>query len=248
MTKRTKASSRKLRGKARTIRRSEMYGGGYSGNLLQGKYNTEPVYAWFQKHHVRGASLIDREGVYTSKDGKHVWQVPPTVLWCLQEPLTTNQMNNRLAWYVTWVSQRTGQRLRKYFMSPWSAMEFIATKAVRVDPHTALVSRTRPYYIMPKHRGKLPHKDAHNRTWYWCPLCMQPRRFRSVSPEQFFYAQVKTWSDEKQRFIWKERKLRLLECQYCSCTNRESVFRRSNQPWEVRKFKKGARRARRRRR
>jgi len=223
-----------------------MYGGGYGGNLLQGKYNTESVYAWFQKHHVRGASLIDREGVYTSKDGKYVWTVPSTVLLCLHEPLTTNQMNNRLAWYVTWISPRTGQRLKKYFMSPWSAMEFIATKAARVDPHTALISRTRPYYIVPKHRGKLPYKDAHNRTWYWCPLCMQPRRFRSVSPESFFYAQVKTWSDEKARFIWKERKLRLLHCTYCGCTNRESVFRRSNQPWEVRKFKRGARRARRR--
>jgi hypothetical protein len=76
---------------------------------------------------------------------------------------------------------------------------------------------------------------------------MQPRRFRAVTPLAEFYAVVKVWSDEKQQYIPKDRKLRLLECSYCQCTNRETVFRRSNQPWEVRKFKRGARRARRRR-
>jgi hypothetical protein len=76
---------------------------------------------------------------------------------------------------------------------------------------------------------------------------MQPRRFRAVRPLQEFYAMVKVWSDEKKRYKWVDRKLRLLECQYCGCTNRETVFRRSNQPWEIRKFKRGVRRARRRR-
>ena len=243
MSKKTKASSRKLRKHVRRL--SDLYGEGVSGNLLQGRYGTEKVYAWFQQRHRRGRSLLD-DGVYRS--GNREWRVPPTVLACVELPLSNNQMSNRLAWYVTWISPRTGQRLKKYFMSPWVAMEFIATKAVRVDPHAALVSRTRPYYIVPKYRGKLPHKDAQGRTWYWCPLCMQPRRFKAVQPTQEFYAMVKKWSDEKARYIWADRKLRLLECSYCGCTNRESTFRRSNQPWEVRKFRKGTRRAKRRRR
>jgi len=170
---------------------------------------------------------------------------------CLNEPLTTNQMSNKLAWYVTWVSPRTGHRLRKYFMSPWVGMEFLATKASRVDHHAALVSRSRPYDVPAKYRGKFPIKrpfQGREATWYWCPLCMQPRRFRAMRPRQEFYGQVKTWSSEKKRYIPKERKLLLLECQYCGCTNRDSVFRRSNQPWEVRKFKRGVRRARRKRR
>lgn len=245
--KKAKASSKKLRRQAKKIRVIDLYGEGVSGNLLRGRYGTPKVYAWFQNRHRRGAQRLE-DGVYHS--GKYSWEVPPTVLACVKLPLTNSQMNNRLAWYVTWISPRTGQRLKKHFMSPWVAMEFIATKAARVDPHAALISRTRPYYMPPKYRGKFPHRrERHGRTetWYWCPLCMQPRRFKAVKPLQEFYAMVKVWSDEKARYIWKDRKLRLLECSYCGCTNRETVFRRSNQPWEIRRFKRGARRARRRR-
>jgi hypothetical protein len=240
--KRTKGASGKLRRQARKIRVIDLYGEGVSGNLLQGRYGTTKIYAWFQNRHRRGRKLVGDDGVY------HGWKIPPTVLECVRQPLMHSQMNNRLAWYVTWISPRTGQRLRKHFMSPWVAIDFIATKASKVDPHAALVSRTHAYDIPAKYRGKMPLKQEHNgkmRTWYWCPLCMQPRRFRAVKPLQEFYATVKVWSDEKQAYIPKDRKLRLLECSYCSCTNRDSVFRRSNQPWELRKFKRGARRARR---
>jgi hypothetical protein len=240
--KRTKGASSKLRRQARKLRVIDLYGEGVSGNLLQGRYGTAKVYAWLQNRHRRGTHLIDRRGRYKK------WKVPTTVLACINQPLITSQMNNRLAWYVTWISPRTGQRLRKHFMSPWVAIDFIATKASKVDPHAALVSRTHAYDIPPKYRGKVPYKQEYKgrmRTWYWCPLCMQPRRFRAVKPPQEFHAQVKVWSDEKQRYIPKEHKLRLLECSYCQCTNRDSVFRRSNQPWEIRKFKRGARRARR---
>ena len=242
---RTKSRGKRLRRKLRVV---ELYGEGVSGNLLQGRYGTAKVYAWFQNRHRRGISKLD-DGVYHS--GKHSWRVPASVYECLELPLTTGQMNNRLAWYVTWVSPRSGTRLKKYFMSPWVAMDFIATKAARVDKHAALVSRQRPYDVPRRWRGKFPIKQEYKgrvRTWYWCPLCMQPRRFRAVRPLQEFYAIVKTWSEEKQRYVPKDRKLRLLECQYCGCTNHNAIFRRSNQPWEVRKFKRGVRRARRRRR
>lgn len=238
------ASPRKLRRQAKKLRLTDMYGEGVSGNLLQGRYGTPKIYAWFQNRHRRGRKQLD-DGVYHS--GKYSWQVPVSVQLCLREPLSNSQMNNRLAWYVTWTSPRTGQRLKKYFMSPWVGIDFIATKAARVDPHATLVSRTRAYHIPAKYRGKMPYKKD-GRTWYWCPLCMQPRRFHAVRPPQEFHGIIKTWSDEKQRYIPKERKLRLLECSYCECTNRDTVFRSSNQPWELRKFKRGARRARRRRR
>lgn len=240
MTRKTKPSARKLRRKLRVI---DLYGEGVSGNLLQGRFGTPKIYAWFQNRHRRGLRQLE-DGVYHS--GKYSWRVPVSVQLCLSEPLANSQMNNRLAWYVTWISPRTGQRLKKHFMSPWVGIDFIATKAVRVDPHAALVSRTRPYHIPAKYRGKMPFKKD-GRTWYWCPLCMQPRRFRAVKPRSEFYAVVKVWSEEKGIYVPKDRKLRLLECPYCECTNRETVFRRSNQPWEVRRFKRGARRARRRR-
>lgn len=254
MSKTKKPSAKKLRKQTRKLRLSQMYGGGVSGNLLQGRFGTPKIYSWFQNRHRRGLErLVD--GCYHSDEGTkfgddHSWRIPTTVLACLELPMVNSQMNNRLAWYVTWISPKTGERLRKYFMSPWLGVHFIATKAQYVDPHAALVSRTHAYDIPIKYRGKLPRKDEVDgkiRTWYWCPLCMQPRRFRAAQPSSEFYGNVKTWSEEKQQYIPKERKLRLLECSYCGCTNRDSIFRRSNQPWDVRKFKRGARRARRRR-
>jgi hypothetical protein len=256
--KTSQPTSGKLRKQARKFRLSEMYGGGVNGNLLQGRFGTGQIYAWFQKRHRRGIERL-KGGVYHSDEetqfgDDHSWKVPSSMIMCLELPLNNSQMNNRLAWYATWISPKTGERLKKYFMSPWQAVHFVATKAQYVDPSAAVVSRTRAYDIPAKYRGKLPHKQEREGkrplTWYWCPLCMQPRRFRAVrvyGKLQDFHGIVKSWSDEKQTYIPKERKLRLLECSVCECTNRDTIFRRSNQPWEVRKFKKGARRARRRR-
>lgn len=255
MSKKTRASASKLRKQARKLTFDDLYGGGVNGDLLQGRYGTPKIYAWLQNRHRRGSRVLDDDGVYHSQEetqfgDDHSWRVPPTVYACLKLPVIACQMHNHKAWYATWVSPKTGERKKKYFGSAWQAIKFVATKAQYVDPHAAVVSRTRGYDIPAKYRGKMPLKQEHKgkiRTWYWCPLCMQPRRFRAVQPSQEFYAIVKTWSEEKQRFIPKDRKLRLLECSYCECTNRDSVFRRSNQPWNVRKFKRGARRAKRRR-
>lgn len=238
----------------KTIPVNELYGGGVNGKLLQGRFGTEKVYAWFQNRHRRGTKLIE-DGVFrslkkTQFGDDHSWRVPASVVTCLSERLTPGQMNVQQPWYVTWVSPKTKERMKKRFASPWFAIEFIATKAQYVDPHASLVSRTRAYNVPAKYRGKFPVRQPHNgktRTWYWCPLCMQPRRFRAVLPLQDFFAMVKAWSETKERYEWKDRKLRLLECTYCGCTNRDTTFRRSNQPWEVRKFKRGARRAKRRR-
>jgi hypothetical protein len=249
------ATPRKLRKTA--LRVNDLYGGGVEGGLLQGRYGTPKVYAWFQNRHRRAfKSSITEDGYYHSDEetqfgNDHTWKVPATVRECLRQNLTYGQVNVREAWYATWASPKTGERRRKKFSSPFQAINFIATKAQYVDPHACVVSRTRAYDIPPRYRGKVPYRKEREGkspiTWYWCPLCMQPRRFRAVRPLQDFFAMVKVWSEDQQRYKWADRRLRLLECKYCECTNRNAVFRRSNQPWEVRKFKKGARRAKRRR-
>src|SRR6266700_2966382 len=222
--KTSQPTSGKLRNQARKLLISDLYGGGVNGDLLQGRFGTPKIYAWFQNRHRRGYSTVV-DGIYhsgekTSFGSSHSWKVPPTVLACLRLPIATSQMSRR-SWYATWVSPKTGQRMKKYFMSAWGAVEFIATKAQYVDPHAAVVSRPRSYDIPAKYRGKLPRKQERGGkrplTWYWCPLCMQPRRFRAVKPLTDFYAMVKVWSDENQRYDWKDRKLRLLECSYCGC-------------------------------
>jgi len=75
---------------------------------------------------------------------------------------------------------------------------------------------------------------------------MTARRFRAIIPELHFFALRKEWNAEKQRYDWNERKLREMRCEFCGCTNRDPKMRRSNQPWTIRKFKPGVRRARRR--
>lgn len=242
MATKRRVSPKELRKKAKKLTIDELYQGGESSNLLSGRFGTAKVYDWFQNRHRRGYERLDH-GVYRYEE--HEWRVPQSVALCLKRPLTPGQIHVKHAWYVTWVSQKTGNRLRKRFVSPWQAIHFIATRAQYADPNVALVSRTHPYDIPSKYRGKLPHKDDRGRTWYWCPLCMRPRRFFAAKPLQEFYAMKKVWNSEKLRYEYRDRKVRLLECRHCGCTNRETVFRRSNQPWETRKFKKGVTRARR---
>jgi hypothetical protein len=83
---------------------------------------------------------------------------------------------------------------------------------------------------------------------YWCGYCMAPRRFVRSRPEQTFTTNKKFWSDDKGRYIWKEVTLAVIECRVCHGTNRDGRFRRNNQPYEIRRFKQGVRRARRRKR
>jgi hypothetical protein len=105
-------------------------------------------------------------------------------------------------------------------------------------PNATIVSRARAYDVPPELRGKLPPR------WYWCPHCMKPRRYERDPENRRFDTMKKVWSKEKQRYIWKSRMVYLLVCPVCGLHERNPIFRRSNQPWEVRKFKQGARRAR----
>jgi hypothetical protein len=213
----------------------------FTGTRLKAIYMTDDVYAWFQKRHKKVRPLIDEAGVFHTRDGEHEWKVPYGLRIAIKEPLKYTQMVNKYPYYVTWVSPKSGKRLLKYFMSIPHAIEFIASKAQYVDEDVCVVSR-HGYYIPRKLMGKFPRKMGPKKlTHYWCPRCMQPRRFRRVEGETF-YAMKKEWSNEKSKYVWKDRELALLRCEVCGITNRDTKFRASNQPLEVRKIKERVRR------
>jgi hypothetical protein len=157
--------------------------------------------------------------------------------------LLWSQIAGKYPWYVTWISPTRGTRLKKKFESLASAMVFVTTKAQYVDPNASIISR-HGYDVPPKLRGKFPHK----RLGYWCPCCMDARKFYPVFPPQEIHVSKKVKDTDTGRYVTKLRRVRLLRCKVCGTTNRDAKFRRSNQPWEVRRFKRGVIRARRRRR
>jgi hypothetical protein len=218
----------------------------FEGTKLKREFMSDPVYAWFEKRHKKVRPLISKEGVYTTRDGKHQWKVPYGLRIALMEPLKYTQVVNKYPFYVTWVSPRTGKRLLKYFESIPHAIDFIASKAQYVDANATVVSR-HGYYIPRKLMGRFPRgmgKPA--RVHYWCPRCMAPRRFRRVEGESFF-TMKKEWSNEKMKYVWKDRELALMTCGVCGISNRDPKFRASNQPLEIRKVKPRVRRIKKRR-
>jgi hypothetical protein len=218
----------------------DLYGAGDSGMLLKGMYDTPAVYAWFQKRHEKGRKLIEEDGYY--RYGDHEWKVPYGVRMAFEEKLLWGHMAHKHPYFVTWTSPKTGKRLKKFFGSMPNAVHFIATKAQYVDEDAAVVVRNG--FDMPvKLRGKFPRKLA-GRTHYWCPRCMSPRVFRRNGQE--FFAMRKEWNTEKARYEYRDRRLAVLCCTICGLTNRDPKFRRCNQPWEKRKFKRGVRKAKRR--
>jgi hypothetical protein len=217
----------------------QLYGGGVTGNLLNGFHNGDPrVYQWLQNRHKKHNHLIDEEGIYHFEE--HSWKVPYGVRVALQRPLVSSQLSHRYPWYVTWRSPKTGKRLKKFMPSLPSAIHLIATRVQYVDPQACVVSRL-GYHVPTALAGKIPAP------WKWCPCCMTARKFYRTYPEQQFFADRKEWSEEKQRYTHKERRVYELHCKICGITNRNLKFRRSNQPWERRRIRSKVRRVRRRR-
>jgi hypothetical protein len=216
----------------------KLYGGGVSGNLLNGYYNNDPrVYQWFQNRHKKHNDMIDEAGIYHY--GDHEWKVPYGVRVALHTPLIFSQLVHRYPWYVTWRSPKTGKRLKKFFPTLFHAIHFVATKAQYVDPQACVVSR-HGYRIPTKLAGKIPTP------WKWCPCCMTARKFYRTIPERSFYATRKEWSDLAQRYVRKERKVWELHCRICGITNRNDKYRHSNQPWERTRLRTLKRRVKRR--
>src|SRR5215471_1160760 len=173
----------------------DLYGGGLGGHLLQGEYSErEDVLRLLQRRHRAKAAMVDADGYF--REGKHEWRVPYGVRVALKTPLSHSQLVNKYPWYVTWVSPTTGRRLKKRFMNLVPAIGFIATRAQYVDPRASIISR-HPYYIPTQLMGKFPRKVA-GKTYYWCPSCMAPRRFRRS--DETFFALRKEWSYTKARY------------------------------------------------
>jgi hypothetical protein len=227
---------------------ADLYGGGIAGKLMRAEYrddrgNPKPkVEQFIQKRHIVARDLVGADGVY--RYGEHEWKVPLGLLYYWHRPLRRHQMVVFHPWWATWISPKTSRRLRKEFTSLPHAIHFVATKAQYVDPRAAVTAK-QPYDVIPALRGKLP-KLHNGRRFYWCPCCVTARPFFAIIPERKFSVLKKVWSDEKGRYIWVQRDVRVLACQTCGITNRDGAFRRSNQPWEKRRFSQGVRRARRR--
>jgi hypothetical protein len=204
----------------------ELYGQGETGTLLDPRYGTEKVYAWFQKRHQNIRSPIGADGVYRYEE--HEWKVPLGVRYTLGHPLRWDQMQVQYPWYVTWRSPKNGKRYKKKFMSLPRAIHFVATRTQYVDKASCVIAR-QGVDILPQLRGKIP------RPWYWCPGCMTARKFYIVEPQQYFTV-LKKVPLSTGRIDWRERKLRLIRCRFCGTTNRDGKFRRSNQKWETRRI------------
>lgn len=215
---------------------------------MLGEYTSRTdIHEAIQNRHRRGMSRIDAAGNWV--EGDHVWKVPYGVRIAFTERLLFTQVANKFPFYVQWQHPdgKGGKKpLRRSCMSLGSACSFIATKAQYVDPDAFVVNKL-GFYIPRKLMGKFPRRMGDpERLHYWCPRCMQPRRFKR-SGDRTFYAQKKFWNQEKDIYEWKNVKLALIECTSCGITNRDNKFRASNQPLEVKAIKQGRTRTRRRR-
>jgi hypothetical protein len=164
---------------------------------------------------------------------------PKNLKWILEQEFVLSQVTHEKPWAVMWLSN--GERKRKRFNGLWSAVEFW-NKAHKQNPTASIVSLARGYDLPASLRFK---KDKFPKRFKWCPHCVTFRVFKRVYPEQSFFANIKYRAVDKKgnpEFQWAVRKVWLTECQLCGHTNRSPVFRRANQPYELRIIKKGKQR------
>ena len=190
--------------------------------------------------HTRAERAIQR---YHKRAGESVTQpddLPLGIQQALKLPLVWVQIVNRYPWKVMWVRvDSNGRKRRGELLCPGLGAAVIEWRRIlELVPNATIVSRARGYDIHPDLRGQLPPR------WYWCPYCMKPRKFLRDPQGRKFHVMKKTWDQSSGRFKYAARQVYMLVCPMCGCNNRSPVFRRSNQPWEVRKFKRGVRRAR----
>jgi hypothetical protein len=183
-----------------------------------------------QRYHRRVGEAVETNGL------------PPGLRQAMRLNLVWVQIVHQYPWKVMWVRVVDGRRVRgQKLCATLGHAILVQDKIVGKVPNATIVSRSRGYDIPAELRGKLPPR------WYWCPRCMKPRRYQRDEDNATFSVVKKHWVRSKSKYEWKERTVYLLRCPMCGCTNRDPVFRRSNQPWEVRKFKRGVTRAKRRR-
>jgi hypothetical protein len=165
-----------------------------------------------------------------SEDG---YKIPTNVEVFNNQGYVLSQVSNKRPWAVVVLVE--GRRKRRLCNNLYEAVEY-HRRIQKKYPASGIVSRARAYELPARWRLKL-HKLP--KKFKWCPYCGAFRVYHRVYPEQRFFAQVKKWSETKKRYDWIDRQLWLTECQLCGNTNRDSLFRRNNQPWEVRHIKQG---------
>lgn len=168
------------------------------------------------------------------------YKVPKNVEFFLAGGFVWNQIAQRRPWavYVLISSPKGTKRKRKRFNNLYEAVNF-HRKISPKYPSSGVVSLGRAYDLPPEWRIR---KEKLPRRFKWCPHCGAFRVFSKATPEETFTTLKKIWSEDKQRYVWVERKVWLIECQLCGHTNRSDVYRRSNQPWEVRRIRQGRKR------
>lgn len=173
--------------------------------------------------------------------GDEDYKVPTGVRMVAKVPLTPGQLAHRYPWAV--VVTARGRKRRKLCTNIGHAVS--VHKELTLKGYTAyIISRSRGYDIPAAYRGRIP------KPYVWCPRCLAPRRYErqylDTGRPETFSALRKEPRETKGGFEFKDRILHLLRCPICGSTNRDPAYRRSNQPWETRRIKKGARRVKRR--
>jgi hypothetical protein len=164
------------------------------------------------------------------------YKVPRNVQVFLKQGFVWNQIAVEKPWAVYVLIG--GRRKRKRFNNLREAILF-HKKICKEHPSSGIVSLCHSYELP---RAYLVKKDKLPRKFKWCPQCAAFRVFRIHPSGEKIYAMVKVWNDTRQRYEYTDRQVWLTECQLCGGTNRNTTYRRANQPYEVRRIKKGVRR------
>lgn len=153
-------------------------------------------------------------------------------------PFVANQLSHRYPWAVMWIKRDEDggrKRYKKLCTNLYQAVWFRQRVQDAGVSNATVISRARSYHIPVELIGRLP------KPWVWCPHCMKPRKYHRVGDETIF-AQKKVQVVSKRGVVsyeYRERRVALLACPMCGCTNRNMIYRQSNQPFHKRKFKRG---------
>jgi Zn ribbon nucleic-acid-binding protein len=168
------------------------------------------------------------------------YKVPKNVEFFLQGGFVWNQVAQRRPWavYVLITTPKGTTRKRKRFNNLYEAVAW-HSKIHPKYPSSGIVSLAHQYELPAEWRVR---KDKLPNRFKWCPHCGTFRVFKIKVPRETFSVLKKVWRPSKDKYDWVERTVAVIECQLCGHNNRSPVYRRSNQPWEVRRIKKGVRR------
>jgi hypothetical protein len=200
----------------------------YQGNLVKAEY-ASAVDRIAAGVHRRAQAKLSAKVKEMSENG---YELTPGLKQAMRMPLIHSQLSHRFPWGIIFIDENgRRKRLRYQFLSQAILFHSRFHLAFPEAHDATVVSLIRGYNVPAKYRGRLP------KPWKWCPYCMKPRKYKPAldrdGNKQVFFANVKTWNNTKKIYEYRDRKLLLMECPLCRHTNRDHVFRRANQPWEL---------------